>query len=291
LANDPRDFVNDNARELLDDFIDLVQVISPEGTFLYVNRAFSQHLGWSADDAAGMTFLDVIHPDHRAAWKNIFRAVLGGKRLDNFEMVLLAKSGAPVAVDGSVWSRRDPDGTTVVCAVFRDSAARAIGEQQVSRVMYRDEATGVLNRHGFIVRGATLLEVVEENRDRLGAFVLHIAIANLIDIQRRHGDAAHDEAVALTVEITRRALRAHDIVARLSREHFVALVSLPPKYPPSYVTARIRGALTLANRQAGREWNVELALGLATVDLARPLDDAIERAAADAITPKIAARA
>jgi PAS domain S-box-containing protein/diguanylate cyclase (GGDEF)-like protein len=266
VTNDLREYIVQHAHDLLDDFVDLVQVVSPEGVFLYVNRAWCRDLGYSQDDALGMTFLDIIHPEHQGGWKSIFRTVWEGQRLDNFEMVLLAKDGRSVPVDGSVWAMTDRNGKPLaVCAALRDSAARAIGEQRLSKQLYRDALTGLYNRRGFSVRAMPLLEVVEENRDRLTAWMLYLDIDNLDQTRRRHGEEASKQAVLRTTELLKRALRAHDLVARIGDNSFAALITLPPRYQPSYVTARVRGALQLANRQAGTPWGVELAMGLAEV--------------------------
>src|SRR5438105_1031921 len=133
MAHEQSDFVGQRARALLDTFIDPIQVVSAEGTFLYVNRAWCERLGYEESDALGLGFLDLIHPDHQEPWKSIFRAVLVGERLDHIEMVLIAKDGSHLAVEGSVWAQIEGGAPTMICAVFHDSARRERGEQQISR--------------------------------------------------------------------------------------------------------------------------------------------------------------
>jgi PAS domain S-box-containing protein/diguanylate cyclase (GGDEF)-like protein len=279
MSPDSREFITHHAIRLVDEFPDPVQVVSSDGAFLYVNPAWVAQLGYSHEEVQGMTFLDLIHPDHQSAWRNVFKSVLSGQPLPQIEIVLIGKNGNALTVEGSVWSLRTADGRTyAVCAALRNAATRGLREQQVARALYRDEATGLFNPRGFAARSMPLLEVVEENRDRLGAWVVYLDIDNYDQIQRRHGDDAAADAVMRTADILRRALRVHDVIARLTRNAFAALVTLPPKYQANYVTARLRGALQLANRQAGKAWNVELAMGLADVQLDRPLDDAIGRA-------------
>lgn len=281
-THDTREFITHHAVELADTLPDAVQVVSTDGAFLYVNHAWTTQLGYTSDDVRGMTFLDVIHPEHQNAWKSVFRDVLAGKRLNHFEMVLVAKDGSAVPVEGGVWSLRSNGRPYAVCASVRNSADRTVGEQLVSRAMYRDEMTGLFNRNGFVVRATRLLEVIEENRDRVGGWLVYLEIDNLDQIRRRYGDEAANEAVLRTSDMLRRALRVHDVVARLTEGGFGAMVSLPPRYQPNYVTARLRGALSLANRHAAKPYNVELAMGLATMEPNMPVSDAIERAAAEA---------
>lgn len=281
-THDAREFITHHAIELADTIPDAVQVVSTDGAFLYVNQAWTTQLGYNAEDVRGMTFLDVIHPDHQSAWKQVFKTVLGGKALHHFEMVLVAQDGAAVPVEGSIWALVSKGRPYAVCAAVRNSADRTIGEQLVSRAMYRDELTGMFNNKGFLVRATRLLEVIEDNKDRVGGWLLYLDIDNLEQVQRRHGDEAMNEAVLRTAQMLHKTLRVHDVVARVTRSGFAAMISLPPRYPPNYITARIRGALQLANRHAAKQYNVELAMGLAQMAAHAPVQDALERAAAEA---------
>lgn len=267
---------------LLDGIPDLVQVMAADGRFLYVNPAWCQRMGWSADEARAMGFIDVLHPDHQGPWRALFKSVLGGRRLDHFEVLLLRRDGRALPVDGSIWPHVSPGAGPTVVAVLHDATARASGEREVAKLLYRDAETGLFNRRGFVSRAMRLIEVVEDNPERLGAHLLYLELANADAIQRRHGDAALADAVQRTAALLRQALRAHDVVARMDRTGFAALVTLPTRYPPNYLLARIRGALTLANRHAAKGYDVELALGLADVATGQPLDEAVARAAAAA---------
>ena len=277
-----QDFVAAHARELLDGFADAVQVVSPEGVFLYVNRAWSGQLGYAEADALGLGFLDLIHPDHQAPWKSIFKAVLAGERIEHLEMVLITQAGAHLAVEGSVWVQ-EFDGEKHVCAMFRDTARHAAGEKQLAQLLYRDEETGLYNRRGFSVRSVPLFEILADNPERLGGWLMYIEATNIDQIARRHGDDAAVEALKRCAEILHKALRVHDVVARVGGASFAAMMTLPPRYQASYVVTRVRAALTHSNRQARRPYEIELAIGLAPVEPATTLDAAIETAAKQAI--------
>lgn len=282
MGHEQKDFVGARAHELLDGLIDPFQVVSPEGLFLYVNRAWCKRLGYAEADALGLGFLDLIHPDHQAPWKSIFRAVLGGEPVEHLEMVLIAQNGTHLAVEGSVWVQpgADADAPPMVCALFRDAARRELGAH---RALYRDEETGLYNRRGFAVRSVPLLEILAENRERLGGFVMYIELSNLDQIERRHGAPAAHEALMRCAEVCHKALRVHDVVARIGHAGFAALMTLPPRYQASYVVTRVRAALTHANRHARTPYEIELAIGLAPVDPAAPLDDALNAAKKAAI--------
>lgn len=285
MSQATRDFVSAHAGELLDQLIDLVQVVAPDGTFLYVNRAWQKELGYTEEAALRLNFLDILHPDHQQPWIAIFRNVLDGQRLDNFDMVLVAKNGRQFAVDGSLWSWRREEGASPVGvgAVLRDSAARTIGETRVSRSLYKDELTGLFNRSGFVVRTTPFLELLADRVDRIRGWIAYLEIDNLAELERRHGPIVAEEAQKRTADVLNHALRGHDIIGRISNGVFAALVTLPLKYQPSYVLTRVRGALSLANRHAGPDKQVELAIGAADVDPVAGIDAALQRAREQAL--------
>lgn len=283
MSHQQDDFVGARARELIDGLVDPYQVVSPEGLFLYVNQAWCRRLGYAEADALGLGFLDLIHPDHQDPWKSIFRAVLAGEPVEHLEMVLIAKNGAHLAVEGSVWVQDGGNEGPLVCALFRDSMHGELGEKQLGRLLYKDELTGLYNRRGFAVRSAPLMEILAENSDRLGGFLMYIEIANLDRIQRLHGDEASNESLTRCAEICRKALRVHDVVGHIGHAGFAALISLPPRYQASYVVTRLRAALTHANRHARTPYELELAIGLAPVDPSASVESAVEVAKRNAI--------
>ncbi len=288
VMNDSRaeDLIN-----LLNEFPDLLQVVTCEGSFLFVNQLWRRRLGYTDQDVAGMSFLDIIHPDHQQPWKSIFRAVLNGNRLDHFEMVLIAKDGSQVPVDSSLWSHHIDGKPAYVVANFRDAVSIARGEQQVSKLLYRDEYTGLLNRRGFAVRSVPVLEIIEENSERLSGWGLAIHANNHSDIERMHGIHESQAAIKLIADVLRKALRTHDLLARLDRDNFAAMITLPPKYQISFVLARVKAALQHANRQAAKPYLVELSYGFVEIGPDEIVEDALKKAQKTSVSSNPQARA
>src|SRR3990172_9797702 len=71
-------------RDFLDNANDLVQSVTPEGSFLYVNRAWRETLGYSPEDIPRLRLFDIIHPDCREECATLFQRVLNGETLKNF---------------------------------------------------------------------------------------------------------------------------------------------------------------------------------------------------------------
>ncbi len=107
-------------RDLFENANDLIQSVAADGTFLYVNRAWRETLGYPQEEVAALTLLDVIHPDFREHCMDIFRRVSSGEKVDHVEAVFVAKSGRSIVVEGNI-NCSIVDGAPVATrGIFRD---------------------------------------------------------------------------------------------------------------------------------------------------------------------------
>ena len=88
--------------DLLENASDLIQRVSPNGQFLYVNRAWRETLGYSNAEAATLLALDVVHPDDRVHCMEVFDWALAGKPVGNFETAFVTKDGRSVPLQGNI---------------------------------------------------------------------------------------------------------------------------------------------------------------------------------------------
>ncbi len=59
-------------KDLCDSSNDLMQSVTPDGRFRYVNNAWRQVLGYSQREVAGLTIRDIIHPDELEHCQELF---------------------------------------------------------------------------------------------------------------------------------------------------------------------------------------------------------------------------
>ncbi|MFH1575093.1 MAG: PAS domain-containing protein [Acidobacteriota bacterium] len=64
---------------MCDDSFDLIQRISPEGRFLFVNQAWLDTLGYTREEVDGLALPDIIHPDDRVRFDQTWRRLLAEK--------------------------------------------------------------------------------------------------------------------------------------------------------------------------------------------------------------------
>jgi PAS domain S-box-containing protein len=136
-------------RDLFENASDLIQSSSPEGKLIYVNRAWLEALGYSADEVPGLSIFDIIHPRSRSHCMEMFARVTAGEKVDHIEAMFVTKDGRTITVEGSS-SCRFKDGKPVATrSIFRDITERKRAEhalrkseQQLQAIL--DNSTAVI---------------------------------------------------------------------------------------------------------------------------------------------------
>ena len=80
-------------RDLCENAHDLIQSVSPEGHFLYVNRSWLKTLGYELEETVDLNVFDVIHPDSREHCAKLMQRVMAGQAAEIVEAVFVAKDG------------------------------------------------------------------------------------------------------------------------------------------------------------------------------------------------------
>jgi len=115
-------------RDLFENASDLIQSITPDGRFIYVNRAWREVLGYNEAEVSYLTAFDVIHPNGQARFIEMFQKVMLGENVERVEADFITKDGKKVSVEGSI-NCKFVDGKPVFTrAIFRDITQRLEAE-------------------------------------------------------------------------------------------------------------------------------------------------------------------
>ncbi len=107
-------------RDLLENANDIIQSVTPDGHFVYVNRAWRDNFGYIEGEIADLSLFDIIHPDSQAHCMEMFQRVMSGEKVDNVEAMFVAKDGKEISVEGNV-NCKFVDGKPVYTrCIFRD---------------------------------------------------------------------------------------------------------------------------------------------------------------------------
>ena len=88
--------------ELFDGIKDLIQSVAPDGHFLFVNRAWREVLGYTAEEVAALNVFSIIHPDHHAHCQQFMQRIMAGEDVELIEVPFLTKDGQVIVVEGNV---------------------------------------------------------------------------------------------------------------------------------------------------------------------------------------------
>ncbi len=125
---------DDPFRDLCENASDLIQSVSPQGKFLYLNRDWKRTLGYTDQEVDGLNVMDVIHPDSRDHCRQIMGGLLDGASAVDIKTDFITKDGWRVPVEGSA-SCRFQDGRPVATrGIFRDVSRRRRAEDELDRL-------------------------------------------------------------------------------------------------------------------------------------------------------------
>lgn len=149
---------------------DLIHSVTPEGTFLFVNQAWQNTLGYSDEDLKTLKLMDIVDPQYQGTCQLIFQDLLAGQKIDRSKTVFLAKDGRKVSVEGRC-STRFVDGKAVnMTGVFRDLSERYVNAQALmeSEERYRDLFENTTDIVQLVAPNGRLLYVNRAWRETFG---------------------------------------------------------------------------------------------------------------------------
>lgn len=194
-------------RDLLESANDLVQSISPNGSYQFVNRAWREALGYDEQEMDKLTLWDVVRPEDHGICSDILEKILAHEDAERFEVVFLTKDNQEIYLEGDLNCRFVDNRPVAVRGIFRDISERRVVDRMknefISTVSHelRTPLTsiiaslGLLQNSGLGVdRSKELLAVAHRNSIRL----LHL-INDLLDLQKLVAKKVEFQKIAVDV--------------------------------------------------------------------------------------------
>jgi len=159
------------------------------GDIIKANRAFYQLFDYPEDGSVHLNFVkDKLYEDMEAR-KTIYKKLMEQGRVDNFELALLDRNGAPIPVAGS-YIFIDIDGERCVESVYKDLRLRKELEQKLIEQnenlenMVRTRTLDLENQKDLLIRKnhelMTLTEKLRESKSRVQ--ILFNAITDAVTV-------------------------------------------------------------------------------------------------------------
>ena len=119
-------------RELFDHAQDLIQIVQLDGRLVYVNKSWSDVLGYSKDEIIGSSIYSFIDEPDQSVYKEYRNQVIEGV-VSNKPLIfhLKSKSGKTIAVEGFVSNKVEDGKVLYTRGIFRDISRRLQNEKKL----------------------------------------------------------------------------------------------------------------------------------------------------------------
>ncbi len=211
-------------RDLFDNSTNLIQIVSPNGKFIFVNKAWRRELGYSEIDVEAMTAWDVLQPESVETVRNAFERSLTGEVIPDIEAVFLSKDYRLIFTEGNLNCKFQEDGKPdYIRAIFHDVTERKKAQEQLYYHAFYDSLTGLPNRAFLLKRlNQVIAQAANEPDYHYSLFFLDIDDFKLVNDTLGH--AIGDQLLIAFSARLKESLRTNDLIARLGGDEFVILL-------------------------------------------------------------------
>ncbi len=175
---------NDQYHSLVENAQDLIHSVKPDGSFLYVNKAWKNALGYSEEDLKTLKLMDIVDEGCRDTCRGIFKQLITGENIDRNETIFVAKDGHKIIVEGQCTTNFQDGKPTRMTGFFRDISERSRHEAALreSEIRYRDLFENAHDLIQIVRPDGKLLYVNNSWRQTFGYSEKEIESLSLFDI-------------------------------------------------------------------------------------------------------------
>ena len=198
-----------------------VLITDRDGRILWVNRAFTELTGYTAEEAIGQTprILRSGHHD-QDFFAQMWRTVLAGEPWQG-QVVNRRKDGSLYVEEQTITPILTGGQVTHFIAIKRDITDRKTQEEQLQYLATHDALTGLPNRRAL---HAALGEAIARSAQGYASALLLLDMDNLKMINDSLGHSAGDKALVGLAQRLKAHLHPRDFLARVAGDEFAVLL-------------------------------------------------------------------
>jgi len=242
-----------------------IVVTRADGAIEWINPAFTQLTGWTAEEVAGGNPRILRSGNHsRAFYRQMWESLLAGQ-VWRGEMYNRRKNGEIYAEEQTITPVRDASGAIAhFVAIKQDITERKRQEEQIRHLAMHDTLTNLPNRRAF---HAMLERVLWFARSGTPAAILVVDVDDFKLVNDSAGHAAGDQLLSDLAQALERVVRPGDFIARLGGDEFVVLLQSVGADLAFSIAERLRlVAEHLGFEYEGLPVHVSISIGLAHID-------------------------
>ncbi len=178
--------------DIVNNTSDLIQCISPDGSFLYTNNAWHKAMGYSREDVQLLNLIDVLHPESKSCCQDRFQRLQAGENLPALDFQFVTKSGETLHLFGECGSIIKNGEVTSTRGIFKNVTETVLVEKALKDSETRYQALYDLapDIYTTINSNGKILSINQTGADELGyskEAVIGLPVENIIhpDDQQR----------------------------------------------------------------------------------------------------------
>jgi diguanylate cyclase (GGDEF)-like protein/PAS domain S-box-containing protein len=240
-------------------------LVSPEGTWLRVNRSLCEILGYSEEELLVSDFQTVTHrEDLGADLAEIYRMLAGEIPTFQMEKRYVHKLGHEVWAANGASLVRDSQGNPLhFIFQIQDISERKRAEAAIQTLSLADELTGLYNRRGFLAFSKQLLNSHHRSNKRLA--IIYADLDGLKQINDSFGHKEGDRALIKTAELLKESFRSSDVLGRWGGDEFTALAAIELEGGIESLVARLEERFDNYNASHDGTYRLSLSIGVSLV--------------------------
>lgn len=163
---------------------DLIHSVTPEGRFLYTNKAWRDTLGYTEQDLQQLTLMDIVESKCKEKCAVIFQDLLEGKKIDCNVTTLMAKNGACIIVEGRCATHFANGQPQFMTGIFRDITEQTCVELALleSEKKYKELFENSSNLIQIVKPDGNFLYVNRAWRDTFGYSAEEVQSLSIFDL-------------------------------------------------------------------------------------------------------------
>ena len=130
------DKTNQNLKDFFDISNDLIIIFKVTGEIRFVNEAVKKRLAYTEKEITDLKFSEMVHEDYRKDVLQVIPKITEGSRYEEFDTVLISKTGKNIYVAGKLTSIFEDDELVECCCFFYDITER-IRTENVQSLYYQ----------------------------------------------------------------------------------------------------------------------------------------------------------
>jgi len=277
----------DRYRGMIEETSDIIHIVSPEGKFLYTNRGWHTALGYQQSEIAGLTLMDVLHPEEREKAHRQIYELMKAQDVAEIQCRFVTKSGETIWVEGNSTCERVHGKVVSRRGIFHNvteqrAAQKALQEahaqlhqalEREKEISRTDALTALANRRAFY-------EAADVERARAARYsrpvtLAYIDLDNFKHVNDSLGHAVGDELLTRVARLLKENLRFTDTAGRLGGDEFAILLPETGAQAAELVLKKLRQILLHAMSE--RNWPVTFSIGAATfIDNASSVNEMVQ---------------